>query len=299
MIDPSIYKIGGGSGGYKDGGQVVDADLMELKNNTLSYYENTSRAAINFYFDTDEGEIINAIVELNTAVNSTVNVYGLRNGLYYLLGNIGGNTVTSGNDYKIIIIGNSFAIEQVTDVSSEPEYAYINGEIYSVKKYNGVIWTTQNARGVPTGAVLNPASMTTTEPACWINPNHTESYYYNILAARLFEGNGWRLPTKDEVTGLYSTIAPGGNSDVNNVKSTTGWIEGNGTNSSGFNVTPNGYVQYPAQTPVYYAYGYQSFFWTKTEVSNVPIVSKITYDSIKTTNYSYDRGLSVRLVYDP
>lgn len=295
----SIYKSGGGGGGYKDGGALVDADFIKVENNTVSTYENTSRSDINYYFEVAENEIINAVVQLTTTVNATVHVYIVQNGFFVPLGNVGGDTVNAGDEYNVNITGDSFVIEQVSSGGADPDAVYINGEIYGVKKYNGVIWTTQNLRGIPAGALFNPASMTTTEPACWINPSHPESYYYNILAAKLFEGNGWRLPTKDEVTSLYSTIAPGGNADVNNVKSTTGWIEGNGTNSSGFNVTPNGYVEYVSSSPVYRSYGYQSYFWTDTEISNVPVVSKVTYNSLLATNYSYNRGLSVRLIYDP
>lgn len=297
---PSIYNQGGGGGGgggYKDGGALVDADFIEVTNNSISTYDNTSRDPINFYFEPAEGEIINAVVQLTTTVNATVNVYILKNGLFVPLGNVGGDTVNAGDQYNVNITGDSFALEQVTGGGADPEAAYINGEVYGVKKYNGVIWTTQNARGIPAGALFNPPIMTTTEPACWRNPNHPDSYYYNILAARLFEGNGWRLPTKDETTSLYSTIAPGGNVDVNNVKSTTGWIEGNGTNSSGFNVTPDGYVE---SSPIYYyQYGYESYFWTKSTISGDPIVSSVRASSVTVISYSYDHGFSVRLVYDP
>lgn len=30
-------------GGYKDGGQLIDADFIEVENNTISSYENVSR----------------------------------------------------------------------------------------------------------------------------------------------------------------------------------------------------------------------------------------------------------------
>jgi hypothetical protein len=129
----SIYKSGGGSGGgYKDGGALVDADLIKVENNTLSTYANTSRDPINFYFDYKDGEIINSIIDVTTAINSTVNVYVLRNGLYYLLGNIGGNTLTANNSYKVNITGDSFSIEHVNG-NLVPGYIVIGG--YSVKLY--------------------------------------------------------------------------------------------------------------------------------------------------------------------
>ena len=131
----SIYKSGGGGGGgggYNDGGQIVDDDFMKVENNAVSSYDNVSRDPINFYFEPADGEILNAIVELTTAVNATVNVYVLKNGFYYLLGNVGGDTVTAGNDYKVNITGDSYAIEQVTGGGFIPEFAIIGNQTVKV-----------------------------------------------------------------------------------------------------------------------------------------------------------------------
>ena len=129
----SIYKSGGGSGGgYSDGGALVDADFIEVTNNSISTYDNTSRDPVNFYFEVSDGEMINSVIELTTAVNSTVNVYVLKNGIYYLLGNIGGNTLTANNSYTINVIGNSFEIDNVSG-ALVPSYIDVGG--YSVKLY--------------------------------------------------------------------------------------------------------------------------------------------------------------------
>ena len=71
----SIYKSGGGGGGYKDGGELVDADFIEIENNNVYNYENINRDQVNFYFDYSDGEIFNSIIEFTTQVNSVVNVY--------------------------------------------------------------------------------------------------------------------------------------------------------------------------------------------------------------------------------
>ena len=118
----SIYKSGGGGGGYKDGGALVDGDFIKVENNTVSSYDNLSRDPINLYFEPKDGEILNSVVELTTAVNSTINVYIVKNGLYYSLGNIGGNSVTAGNDYKINITGDSYTVENVTGISNDPKF---------------------------------------------------------------------------------------------------------------------------------------------------------------------------------
>lgn len=127
---PSIYKFGGGGGGYNDGGALVDGDFIQIINNTVSTYENDSRNDINFFFESTD-EILNAIVELSTAVNATVHVYIYDDttGLYTPLGNIGGDTVNAGNNYKVNIQGNSFTLSQVTG-SSDPEYLKLkNGPV--------------------------------------------------------------------------------------------------------------------------------------------------------------------------
>jgi hypothetical protein len=126
----SIYKSGGGGGGYKDGGQLVDGDFIEVKNNTISSYDNVSRDPVNFYFEAKDGEVLNSVIELTTAVNATVNVYVVKNGLYYILGNVGGNTVNAGDDYKVNITGDSYAVENVTGISNEPKFFKLkNGSV--------------------------------------------------------------------------------------------------------------------------------------------------------------------------
>jgi hypothetical protein len=133
----SIYKSGGGGGGggYHDGGALVDADFIKVENNSISTYDNMTRNEINFYFEPKDGEILNSVVELTTAVNSNVNVYVLKNGLYYILGNIGGNSVNAGDDYKVNIIGDSYTVEQVNNVSTDPKYILApNGSIQQLFK---------------------------------------------------------------------------------------------------------------------------------------------------------------------
>ena len=223
----SIYKSGGGGGGYKDGGQLVDGDFIEVKNNTVSSYDNVSRDPINFYFEVKEGEILNSVVELTTAVNATVNVYIFQNGLYFLIGNIGGNTVTSGDEYNINIVGNSFTIEQVTNPgSNDPEFADIDGYNYPVVKYNGLLWTCENFRGDYGIYKINGTTK-----------------YYSPSSVKNVNINGWRLPTDSEVLDLSNTLNP---SSAYKMKSSSGWFNnGNGSNASKLNFEPLGYYYNP------------------------------------------------------
>lgn len=209
----SIYKSGGGSGGgYNDGGALVDADFIEVQNNTISTYDNTNRDPVNLYFSVKDGEIINSVVELTTAVNATINVYVERNGFLYLLGNVGGNTVNAGDDYTISVTGDSYIVEQVSGGSSNPLYAIINGQFEPISKTGSLIWT---------GA------------------NYNDSFYSYAealaIAAQLTDG--WRLPTESDI---ISTNALYSNTGYK-LKSTSGWFNsGNGDNSLNFNGTPDG-----------------------------------------------------------
>lgn len=259
---PSIYNQGGGGGGgggYHDGGQIVDADFMKVENNAVSSYDNTSRDPINFYFEPADGEILNAIVELTTAVNSTVNVYVLRNGFYYLLGNVGGDTVTAGNDYKVNITGDSYAIEQVSG-GLTPEYISLNGNLYGIMQVGSLLWLNSNLKEQS----YNYAYDGTT-------------YYYSHESIKNINIDGWRLPYRDEFTTLKNSY------NYQDLKSSTEWKDGkNGTNASGFNAYPKGmykanyseysnvteYAQFQGnvsssdQSPVSFLIGYNDSSWT-------------------------------------
>lgn len=70
---------------------------------------------------------------------------------------------------------------------------------------------------------------------------------------------GWHLPSDAEWTVLENSI--GGNGIGLAMKSTTGWSNnGNGTNSSGFNVFPGG----QADATSYFSLGDNTAFWTST-----------------------------------
>lgn len=141
MIElPTIYNFGGGSGGgYKDGGSLVDSDFIKVENNCISQFDNLSRSEINFYFEEDQ--ILNSVVEITTSANANINVYVVKNGLLVPLGIIGSNSITSGNDYKLIVIGNSFVVENITVPSSDPVAAIIDGNLVKVYVDNGIMFT--------------------------------------------------------------------------------------------------------------------------------------------------------------
>ena len=226
----SIYKSGGGGGGYKDGGQLVDGDFIKVENNTVSSYDNVSRDPVNFYFEVKDGEVLNSVVELTTAVNATINVYVVKNGFYYLLGNVGGNTVNAGDDYKLNVTGDSYALEEVTPSSGSPEIVDINGVLYPLVNINGLLWATKNSR---------------IEKGSFIDCGGESFFYYgNATEIGKLENElnkfGCRLPTPSDFSSLI-TFLGGGTDAVKKIRSTTGWVGTQGTNESGLNIQPLGY----------------------------------------------------------
>lgn len=187
----SIYKSGGGGGGYKDGGQLIDGDFIKVENNAVSTYDNESRDPVNFYFELKDGEILNSVIEFTTQVNATVNVYILKNGFYYLLGNIGGNTVNAGDDYNINIIGKSYSLDPVTPPPTVPEYADIMGGIYGVAKVGNRLWLKENFTGIIQGVQYKAE-------------NNTVYYKCNSSQLKTFNENGWKLPRYADVSDLIS-----------------------------------------------------------------------------------------------
>ena len=108
---PSIYKQGGGGGGYADGGELIDSDFIKVENNTTYESTNNSRNQINFYFENESN--LNSIIDVTNNYNSTVDVYILENGIYTPIGVIGSNTLTSGKKYEIVITGLTFEIKEI------------------------------------------------------------------------------------------------------------------------------------------------------------------------------------------
>lgn len=278
----SIYKSGGGGGGgYKDGGSLVDADFIEVQNNTISTYDNTARDPVNLYFEIADGEVLNSVVEITTAVNATVNVYVVKNGFLYLLGNVGGDTITAGNDYKVNITGDSYAIENVSIPTPDPEFVSLMGVIYPLVKINGLLWISQNFKG---------------NVGTYYDTNGTRYYVANTVKS--ININDFVLPTEDDVSQMKNAIYP---SPGDKIKSTSGWYGGgNGTNETGLDVKPYGYLSADRSLQMNTR---QAAFIALSSNTNVYTRVFTAYDSsnisLSDLNYSVEDYYNVRLVYKP
>lgn len=136
----SIYKSGG-SGGFANGGQLPSSPsgIVEIKNNTIYEYNNTNNNDLTFVFSKKE-DVFNSVIELTTSVNGTVYVgYIDSQGLVIPLSVIGSTSVSANNSYKINIVGDSYAIENVSTVNNDPIAATVLGSLYPCTKYSNFI----------------------------------------------------------------------------------------------------------------------------------------------------------------
>lgn len=155
----SIYKSGGGSGGFSNGGQLPSSStgIVEIENNTIYEYNNTNNNDLTFVFSKKE-DVFNSVIELTTSVNGTVYVgYVDSQGFVIPLSVIGSTSVSANNSYKINIVGDSYAIESVSVVNNDPIAATVLGNLYPCTKYsnfiivgpigggdNGIYWNKNN-----------------------------------------------------------------------------------------------------------------------------------------------------------
>lgn len=102
--------------------------------------------------------------------------------------------------------------------------------------------------------------------------------------------NGWYLPTDEDFKTLESFNA-------NDLRSTGLWLEGNGTNSTGFNAVPGGY--YNCETGRYEDAAGNAYYWSCHPVYDKATGAMIDYICEKIYNsneYSRCNGFSVRCV---
>lgn len=264
----SIYKSGGGGGGgYAEGGELIDADFIKVENNTVSSYDNITRDPINFYLEVQNGEVLNSYIELTTVINTTVNVYILRNGLYFLLGNLGGKTCNAGDDYKVSIIGDSYSIEQVNNLPEDPDFISTKIGPIPIVKIGNKYWATENLSvtwsGLPIGSQFVAFdgfyALWYNDDAATMNGRQA-GLLYSARAADYIESNiedligeGWKVPTPSEMQSL-NTLYPLRSEICKQVCYNANW---GGINNSKLSFVPTGFHNGGA----FYYYPNRAFLW--------------------------------------
>lgn len=231
----TIYNYGGGVGGYKDGGQLVDGEYIKVENVTFSKYDNTTRNKINFYFEPKSGDVLDSVIQIRTAVNSEISVYvynqgsGIYTPLYYDI-----NTVSSGNTYNLTIIGNSFVISDPLNTSQNDFVEEINGLLYKCVKIGDKTLMAENYRGSISGVTKYE-----TNGVCYYETNNAENWNFP---------NNWRLLNVYDLNYFQSVLdidyAPKLKSSNTNYAT---WNSG-ANNSTGASIEPDGSYNIPTST---------------------------------------------------
>lgn len=256
----SIYNdgmSGGGGSGYNDGGDLTPADYIELENNSFYKLEGNDAADLNFVIDGESG-VLNSIVEISTNVDSTVNVYVRRNGLLYILSAID-NLIYLNKNYRLVISGDSYTLEEIINVAPTISKAEINGVYYDVFQFGNKIITQ--------------------DLGAWF-----DGYEFESLLDSL---NGeWTYPTTAFINQIISDVG------IDAIRSTTGWTDGNGTNTSGLDFYPYGVDS----GGTIYDSGKQSKFWSgpRNEIQRDYIA--IWYNSTSHSTYGKTNKIRARLV---
>jgi uncharacterized protein (TIGR02145 family) len=126
-----------------------------------------------------------------------------------------------------------------------------DGNSIDAKRIGNQIWITQNLKvkkyknGDLIPQIQNDADWAalTTGAWCYYNNDPSQGVLYNWYAVNDHRGlapTGWHIPTKEEWITLYNYLG-GPSWAANKIKNTSGWIQSNGTNESGFSAIPVGH----------------------------------------------------------
>lgn len=233
----TIYKYGGGGGGLKYGGALADADFIKIENNFIYDYTNLNRPELNFYVETDKDIAFVGALQIKTDVNTTVNVYKLKNGIYYLLGCVSSRDILANDSAKVFILGDSYEVQTLTETKAM-KYFVLGSEIYELVKIGNRYWTKTNAI-----CEASDLGITTYFPIGKPNPQATyKGFFYS------FSGNDtqyqqaknklypFRIPLESD----YIDLIAAANNQCNKIMD-TGWENyPNANNETGFSCTPCG-----------------------------------------------------------
>jgi uncharacterized protein (TIGR02145 family) len=136
---------------------------------------------------------------------------------------------------------------------------------------------------------------------------------YNWYAASSSAGlcpTGWHVPSDNEFKTLEMALgmeqaqadlatAWRGTTEGDELKNTTGWTAGNGTNTSGFSAVPGGYRYY--ETGAFFGLGTVAYFWTTTQDGMDRAYMRqldSTHSTVQRANADMNAGKSVRCLKD-
>ena len=237
----TIYNYGGGGGGLKYGGALADENFIKIENNFIYDYTNLNRPELNFYVETDKDIAFVGALQIKTDVNTTVNVYKLKNGIYYLLGCVSSRDILANDSAKVFILGDSYEVETLSSLI-EPKIFKFGSQEYEVIKIGDLFWTTSNAVndyddfGLPSYWPIGKPSNQSTYPGFFYSFGGNDSYYQKAKE-KLYP---FRIPLDSDYNKLIAAV----NNQTNNIMK-LGWPQfPNANNSSGFSCVPCGVYQF-------------------------------------------------------
>jgi uncharacterized protein (TIGR02145 family) len=133
-----------------------------------------------------------------------------------------------------------------------------DGTTYRTVTANGRTWLADHLRYDIVGSRKDPEQT-----------DELNGRLYTFPAAMQACPNGWHLPTVEEYLEFAQVLAPGENQGKR-LRNDTGWLrlngeDGNGSNSSAFNLLPAGYSDVP---DFFSGTGAAVYLWTSSEVSD-------------------------------
>ena len=233
----TIYNYGGGGGCLKYGGALADSDFIEIENNFIYDYTNLNRPELNFYVETDKDIAFVGALQIKTDVNTTVNVYKLKNGIYYLLGCVSSRDILANHSAKVFILGDSYEVETLSSLI-EPKIFKFGSQEYEVIKIGDLFWTTSNSVnlgvdfGIESYWPIGKPSNQSTYPGYFYRFGGDDSLYQKAKE-KLYP---FRIPLESDYYKLINAV----NNKTNNIMKTGFSGYPNANNSSGFSCVPCG-----------------------------------------------------------
>lgn len=235
MIE-SIYNFGKG-GGLEYGGILEDSDYIKIENNKIYEYNNLNRPNLNFVLEAKSDTAFFGAIQINTDVNTNVYVYELKNGLYYLLGCIGGRSISAGDSVKTFILGDSYEVQTLTETKGM-KYFVLGGEIYELVKIGNRYWTKTNAV-----CEASDLGITSVFPIGKPAPQATyKGFFYSFSGndAQYQQAKNKLYPFRIPLESDYIDLIAASNNQCNKIMA-TGWANfPNANNETGFSCTPCG-----------------------------------------------------------
>jgi len=204
------------------------------------------------------------------------------------------------------------------DTPDDPDSSLDKGEftdlrdaaVYKWVKIGDQIWMAENLRfemglHVTDDAAWGALGDNNTDAAwCWYENDYNNRLKYGALytyaAAMKACPGGWHLPTEEDWSKLEQFLEDDQQGSKGTVlKSTEGWIDGNGTDNYGFKALPGGY-RYDVNG-TFLGAGGTGQWWSATEgYSESAYVHFLIHDysAIFSDDYSKSFGHSVRCVKD-